>query len=160
MENIEKNQNTNTQNKIISGIAIVALAIGAFALQQNRKKEEPSAMKPVATTPETKETTSMMVADYKNGTYKATGNYVSPGGPETVGVTLTLAQNIITDVTFEPQAERPISQKMQEDFAAHYKSEVVGKSIDEIALGKVSGSSLTPKGFNDAISKIKVEAKL
>jgi hypothetical protein len=42
---------------------------------------------------------------------------------------------------------------------ADYKQYVVGKKIDEVQLTKVSGSSLTPQGFNDALAKIKAEAK-
>lgn len=96
---------------------------------------------------------------YKDGTYEMVGNYVSPGGPETVGVTVTLANDVITDTTIEVQATRPTSKEKQEDFAANYKPMVIGKNIDEVVLTKVSGSSLTPKGFNDALEKIKAEAK-
>lgn len=96
---------------------------------------------------------------YKDGTYEMVGNYVSPGGPETVGATVTLANDIITDTTIEVQATRPTSKEKQEDFAANYKPMVIGKNIDEVVLTKVSGSSLTPKGFNDALEKIKAEAK-
>lgn len=100
-----------------------------------------------------------MVGAYKNGEYSAVGNYESPGGPEEVYVSLMLKDNVITDVTFETKAERPLSVKFQEIFGADYKQYVVGKNIDEVELTKVSGSSLTPKGFNDALAKIKAEAK-
>lgn len=96
---------------------------------------------------------------YKDGTYEMIGDYVSPGGPETIEVTVTLTEGKITDATVVPQATRPISKIKQADFAANYKPMVIGKSIDEVMLTKVSGSSLTPKGFNDALEKIKVEAK-
>ena len=36
---------------------------------------------------------------------------------------------------------------------------VIGKDIDEVNLTKVSSSSLTPKGFMDALKQIEVEAK-
>lgn len=96
---------------------------------------------------------------YQDGTYEMIGEYVSPGGPETVGVTVTLANGIITDANVEVLATRPASVDKQTDFAANYKPMVIGKNIDEVMLTKVSGSSLTPKGFNDAIEKIKAEAK-
>ncbi|KXK09170.1 MAG: hypothetical protein UZ21_OP11001000228 [Microgenomates bacterium OLB22] len=47
---------------------------------------------------------------------------------------------------------------MQGLFAEGYKTQVVGKSIDELKLDVVNGSSLTPKGFEDALQKIKTEA--
>lgn len=96
---------------------------------------------------------------YKNGTYTQVGDYVSPGGPETIKVTVTLTDGKITDAVVEPQAFRPISKEKQADFTANFKPFVIGKNIDEVMLTKVSGSSLTPKGFNDALNKIKTEAK-
>lgn len=100
-----------------------------------------------------------IASTYKDGIYTAVGGYLSPGGQEQVSVTLTLEGDIITDAKFEPMAERPISIMMQNAFAADYKQFVVGKNIDEVNLTKVSSSSLTPQGFNDAVNKIKVEAK-
>ena len=47
----------------------------------------------------------------------------------------------------------------QDDFVGGYKSQVVGKSIAEIQLGKVSGSSLTSRGFNEALDQIRNQAK-
>ncbi|MBD8555201.1 hypothetical protein IFT84_11860 [Rhizobium sp. CFBP 8762] len=35
---------------------------------------------------------------------------------------------------------------------------VVGKRIDEVKVGKLAGSSGTPKGFNDAIRHIRKKA--
>ncbi len=98
-------------------------------------------------------------AMYQDGVYEMVGEYVSPGGPETVGVTITLANGVITDANVEVLATRPASVDKQTDFAANYKPMVIGKNIDEVVLTKVSGSSLTPKGFNDALEKIKQQAK-
>jgi hypothetical protein len=47
---------------------------------------------------------------------------------------------------------------MQTDFAANYKTQVIGKKIEGLELSKISGSSLTPKGFNDALEKIRSQA--
>lgn len=99
------------------------------------------------------------VINYKDGTYTADGNYTSPAGQEEVGVTLTLANGVVTDASFEGKATNPGSKMMQGKFSEGYKAMVVGKSIDEISLGVVNGSSLAPKGFMDAVAKIKAEAK-
>jgi hypothetical protein len=53
----------------------------------------------------------------------------------------------------------PESVQFEGMFADSYKPLVVGKSVDSINLDKVSGSSLTPKGFNDALDQIKSQAK-
>lgn len=105
------------------------------------------------------EGTSEMAGAYKAGKYTAEGGYTSPAQPETVTVDLVLsADGTITDVNFKGNATNPTSIKLQGMFAGGYKELVVGKKIDEVKLDKVSGSSLTPIGFNDAIEKIKAEA--
>ncbi len=96
---------------------------------------------------------------YKNGTYSADGEYRSPAGAESITVSLTLVNDVITDATVTPHATNKRSIQMQDAFISGFKQLVVGKNIDEVTLDKVSGSSLTPKGFNDAIAKIKVQAK-
>lgn len=108
-----------------------------------------SAAKPVSSSTHT----------YKDGTYSVVGSYKSPAGQEEIGVTVTLKNDIITDVTVTPKASAPRSKMLQQDFAANYKPMVVGKNIAGLNLGKVSGASLTPIGFNDALAKIEAKAK-
>ncbi len=96
---------------------------------------------------------------YKDGTYSTVGTYNSPAGNEEIGVTITLKNDIITAVSVEPKATAMKSIRMQQDFAANYKTLVVGKNIASVNLGKVSGASLTPLGFNDAVAKIEAQAK-
>lgn len=113
-----------------------------------------------ATPPVTKPTeTEPKDGVYVDGTYSATGNYVSPAGPEEIAVTLTLKSDIVTDVTVVPKATNPKSVFMQGQFVSGYKALVVGKKIDDVQLTKISGSSLTPIGFNEALVEIKAEAK-
>lgn len=99
------------------------------------------------------------VSGYKNGSYTVTGKYISPAGPETIKVTLTLTDGVVTASTVVAQADIQGSQEFQEKFINNYKQYVVGKKIDTLQLGKVAGSSLTPKGFNDAVEQIKAQAK-
>ncbi len=100
-----------------------------------------------------------IAAGYKNGTYSAVGSYISPGGTEEVGVTVVIENGMIINSSVAIMSERPISAAMQQDFADNYKQFVIGKNIDEVKLDKVSASSLTPVGFNDALAKIKAEAR-
>ncbi len=156
----QQNTTNNSNNKLfitIAGLAIVGIA--SFALYKN------------SATPETvtqinngamgsdsikKENVTMK---YKNGTYKETGSYTSPAGPEQIDVSLTLKDDVVSDATVEPKATAPASVKFQGQFVSGFKEFVVGKKLDEINLDKVSGSSLTPKGFNEALSKIKTDAQ-
>ena len=103
--------------------------------------------------------TTSNAASYKDGQYDVVGDYVSPGGAEQIEVKVTLKGDVITDAEVVSKAERPMSKQFQQTFIDNYKPLVIGKKISEVNLDKVSGSSLTPKGFNDAITKIKAEAK-
>ncbi len=96
---------------------------------------------------------------YTDGTFSAEGAYRSPAGGELVNVTLTLDGGVITDASFSGTATNPKSKVMQAAFASGFKTQVVGKSLDEISVGVVNGSSLTGNGFMEAVAKIKAEAK-
>ncbi|MDQ0849605.1 uncharacterized protein with FMN-binding domain [Arthrobacter sp. B3I9] len=95
---------------------------------------------------------------YRDGTYSADGNYVSPNGQETVGVQLTLAGGSVSDVVITPHPSNPNTKKFQGEFSSGIKAQIVGKKLDEIKVSKVAGSSLTSGGFNQAVEKIKADA--
>lgn len=103
-------------------------------------------------------TQSTVKKSYKDGTYDAIGNYISPGGDEQIDVSLTLKDGVINDINVTSLATRPTSKEKQGQFISGYKSMVVGKNIDDVSLTVVSGSSLTSTGFNDALNKIKAQA--
>jgi hypothetical protein len=75
-------------------------------------------------------------------------------------VALILKNDVIVEATVVPLATRPVSVKMQGQFISGFKTLVIGKKLDEVVLDKVSGSSLTPKGWNDAVAKIQAQAKV
>lgn len=95
---------------------------------------------------------------YADGTYSAVGAYKSPGGNETVNVSLTVKDDMIVASTYEGTAEGGKSKTFQEAFGSAYQVAVIGKSIDSVKMDVINGSSLTPKGFMDALEKIKLEA--
>jgi len=95
---------------------------------------------------------------YTDGTYTESGDYEAPSGTETVEVTVTLADGIITDVTVVGDATDPTAQSRQAQFSAGIADIVEGKNIDELDVQKVGGSSLTSGGFNVAIEAIKADA--
>ena len=96
--------------------------------------------------------------DYTDGTYTADGSYQTPETVETISVTLTVADGLVTDVevTGDPQARE--SEQYQGEFIGGISDEVVGKSLDEIEVSRVAGSSLTSGGFNEAVESIKEQA--
>ena len=168
--------NSSTIGLVVIAL-IVAGAIGLFVVQSNNKTADGEAddMTVSPTTVQAQTSTPTMMKDggmmqdggmmkdgmmhsYKDGTYTVDGDYTSPGGAEVIGVTITLKDGVITESSVETKATRPNSVKFQGIFAENYKPLVDGKKIDEVKLDKVSGSSLSPKGFNDALEKIKTEA--
>ncbi len=96
---------------------------------------------------------------YKDGTYAATGQYSSPAGQEEVAITLDIKDDVVVSASFVGKATNPGSVKNQSLFKEGFNQYVVGKSVDSLKLQVVNGSSLTPKGFMDALVKIKAQAK-
>jgi len=102
---------------------------------------------------------STVTGPYTDGTYSASGSYISPNGEETIDVEITLEDDIITDVVVTPHPDNPNTEKYQGEFAGGIADEVVGQNIDDINVSKVAGSSLTSGGFNEAVETIKADAQ-
>ncbi|MEI6396625.1 MAG: hypothetical protein WCO48_00925 [Candidatus Taylorbacteria bacterium] len=115
--------------------------------------------KPVVSTTPPPAITKKSVYAYKNGTYSANGSYMSPGGQDQLLVTLTIANDIVTSASVTVQSADRTSQKYISRFLSGYQSYVVGQDISTLNLTRISGSSLTPIGFNNALSQIKAQAK-
>lgn len=145
-----------TNKCLIAGASIVLIvAIIAGVVFYSRKEvNAPSTITGQINTPE-----PTTIASYRDGIYNAKGVYTSPAGSEQIDVKLTLKDGTVTDAMVVIEAINPVSKNFQEKFASGYKTLVIGKSIAALSLDKVSGSSLTPKGFNDAVTKIKSQAK-
>jgi uncharacterized protein with FMN-binding domain len=98
-------------------------------------------------------------SNYVDGTYEAKGVYTTPGGEREVVVSVTMTDDVVTAATFQGFATDPASKRFQGEFAEGFQAQVIGKNIDELNLQKISGSSLTPKGFMNALETIKVQAQ-
>lgn len=180
MEPTQNNSNGNGKKVGITIAVVAILALLGITIASNKKAADqavptdttttatagtpattPTAVAP-ATTPATtpSKTTGQSSATLKDGTYTATGSYMSPGGLDHLGVTVTLKSDIVTDVSVTPKPGDGTSARYQAIFAANYKQYVVGKDITTLKLDKVSGSSLTGKGFNDAVAQIEAQAKV
>lgn len=95
--------------------------------------------------------------DYADGTYTARGYY--GGAPSYMTFTVTLDDGVITDVESELMPDNnETSRGYQERFAAALPDEVVGKSVEEVEVGKLAGSSSCGDGFNDALEQIREQA--
>lgn len=144
--------NTSLRKTVLVGIAGLSLAGTAAGCAPGAQNT------PAQATPGATSAPGATAGTYKDGTYSADGNYISPNGTETVGVQLTLAGGTVSDVTITPHPSNPNTKKFQGEFAGGIKSQIMGKSLDEIKVSKVAGSSLTSGGFNQAVEKIKADA--
>ncbi|HEY9309927.1 MAG TPA: FMN-binding protein [Microbacterium sp.] len=137
--------------------AVAGVALLAGCAPEASEAEEPA-------TTDTSESTDSSSADtgssgsYADGTYTADGSYATPESVETITVTVTLEDDVITavEVTGDPQKRE--SEQYQGEFIGGIADVVVGQDIDDIQVSRVAGSSLTSGGFNEAIETIKSEA--
>jgi uncharacterized protein with FMN-binding domain len=144
----------------VAGLSLVGTVAGCAPSANTPAASTPAATSATTSSaPSTSLATSGTAAGYKDGTYSADGNYVSPNGTETVGVELTLADGTVSDVKITEHPSNPNTKKFQGEFASGIQSQVVGKKLDELNVSKVAGSSLTSGGFNEAVEKIKSQAK-
>lgn len=96
---------------------------------------------------------------YNDGSYTAGGTYRSPGGNESIEVSVTLKDGSVVSTKATSKATGREGEEYQQKFISSYATLVVGKSLDSINLSRVSGSSLTSQGFNSALTQIKAQAK-
>ncbi|SFS08966.1 hypothetical protein SAMN04487846_2462 [Microbacterium sp. cf046] len=114
-----------------------------------------------SSTPDATASESAAPADdsaYADGTYTAEGSYATPESVETIVVTVTLQDDIITAVDVSGDPQKSESAEYQGRFIGGIAEVVVGQNIDTISVSRVAGSSLTSGGFNQAIDTIKSEA--
>jgi uncharacterized protein with FMN-binding domain len=157
----------NTIPMIAVGILVVGiLGIGGYMFMGNQSGDAAQTDEPVREETLTAGSEDSMEdmepaedMSYTDGEYTARGTYESPAGQEAVNLEVTLEDDIITAVSFNGEAENDVSIKFQSQFADGYEEFVIGKDIDTVVLDKVSGSSLTSGGFNDALEQIKQEAQ-
>ncbi|HEY1063732.1 MAG TPA: hypothetical protein VGE30_00360 [Candidatus Saccharimonadales bacterium] len=136
-------------------VLLITIAAAVVAGQDNNAMNDSGG----SSTPTTSQTVDPNTT-YADGTYEATGNYMTPGGTEKIAVSITVKNGVITATSATNEATDIEAKDHQQDFIGHYKSEVVGKKLSEISLDRISGSSLTAQGFNDAIQQIRNKAEV
>lgn len=84
-------------------------------------------------------------------TKKETVSYVSPAGNETIELSVSVADGVITAVTATPQATNEISKKLQTSFSEKVSAQVVGKKISDLGADAIGGASLTTGAFKNFV---------
>ncbi|MBS1907087.1 MAG: FMN-binding protein [Actinobacteria bacterium] len=153
---------TLRQGSALVGIAGTLLLAGCAAESSSAETTAPSTapQTTAAGTPAATSTGSSTASGttYKDGTYTADGSYQTPETVEKISVSITVKSDTVTavDVTGDPQASE--TKHYQSQFIGGISAQVVGKKLDDISVSRVSGSSLTSKGFNQALATIRTEA--
>lgn len=164
---------------VIIAVFVPVAVIGAFVMKQDNDDvvvnnvDVPVVTTPASTTGTTTGTTTAATdaatgttaasttstTSYTNGTYTAVGQYNAPDGQQAITVTLTVSGDVVTAATVTPAATGEDSAMWQAKFIRGVQAQVVGKKLASLHLTNVSGSSLTPFGFNAAVSDIQNQAK-
>jgi hypothetical protein len=162
-------ENSKTPNKAVIAIIVIVLLVvagtAAIVLTNNQTSTDSSSntasdLPTTAPSSSTDEGTTSSSSDtFTNGTYSSTGSYQTPGGQESIGVKVTLTDGVITDASVTQMGETGEAKQFQAQFASGFKSQVVGKKVSDVKLSRVAGSSLTPNGFNSALSEIQKQAQ-
>lgn len=156
-------QNARYSLALLAGLSLV----GTLAACSPAAPEAPQPTEAVDATPTPEPTTATAApaddaaaagSTYTDGSYTASADYQSPNGTESVKVTITLADDVVSAVEVVGSGDNPDSRRYQGMFIDNIASVVVGKEIDSLAVDKVAGSSLTSGGFNAAVEAIKADA--
>jgi uncharacterized protein with FMN-binding domain len=136
---------------MIAGCASAVQPVEPNSMEQNVVTAEEAPAPPEVTAP-------IIAANYADGSYSAQGGYQSPNGPETIELALTLENGVIAAIEVKPGASGGTSERYQGQFAGGIAAETIGKSLDELQVSRIAGSSLTSGGFNQALESIKADA--
>lgn len=158
-------QNARYSLALLAGLSLVGtLAACSPAAPEAPQPTEAGDATDATLTPEPTTATAAPADDaaagstYTDGSYTASADYQSPNGTESVKVTITLADDVVSAVEVVGSGDNPDSRRYQGMFIDNIASVVVGKEIDSLAVDKVAGSSLTSGGFNAAVEAIKADA--
>ncbi len=160
----QKNSNRDTLIKVIASVVVLSVVGFAFSRMDTIPRSEvvsENNIDGMSTENLPSDDTEPIYASdrtYRNGTYTATGEYSSPAGKDEVHITLIINNDIITNGSVVIKGTNPSSIKYQTLFKEGFNQYVIGKNVDDMKIEVVNGSSLTPKGFMDALVKIKTEA--
>lgn len=150
-------------NKVVIGLVVVALlaivATAVVVVSQNEDTVLDGGDGSSVVSSDSSSDQSDPNANFEDGSYTARGSYITPGGRESIDLTVTLSDGVITDAAIEQNAISGEAKNFQSLFANNFESAVVGKKVDSVNLSRVAGSSLTPIGFNSALDDIENQAR-
>lgn len=124
----------------------------------SRVSNAPTGIQPTNTT--SSSASSSPAPTYKDGTYSANGTFYTPDGTEQIGVAITIANNNITNVSIDSSSiYSRTSAEYTSVFSDGINQVVDGRNVNDVRVSRISGASLTPMGFNNALEMIKHDAQ-
>jgi uncharacterized protein with FMN-binding domain len=156
---------TSSGLKLTAALVTIIVIAGLVLLADHLKADPTAAVATTSTAPLTSPDDSAITdtvtssASYKDGTYSANEDYFVPPGQESIAVSLTVSNGTVTDVQVTNSEHDRESAIFQQDFAASYKNQVIGKAISSLHISSIAGASDTTDAFNDALSQIRSQAQ-
>ena len=152
------NSPTRIRRRVVAilGIAAATSPLAACTVQVDAASPTPPTPTPTPSQPQDTPEDAVTADLYRDGSYDARGWYGSL--PSYQDVTLTIADGVVTEVEITTPAENEVSLGFQQRFAEALPDEVIGRSLDEIELDRVAGSSGCSVGFMNALDDIRAQA--
>lgn len=149
---------------LLGGVATVGVCVGAvLQVSSSEPSAIPSVRLPDVAFPlvgsRATGTTAPSMSLYRNGRYTAMGHYLTPGGNESIAVSVDVEADTITASAIQVEATSPTARQFQEQFRTTIAGRITAQPLSALSVSRVSGASLTSLGFNDALVKIRQEAK-
>lgn len=141
-------------------IVLIGIVLSAVIVVKDRTTDNEQVATPTVSENPVSEShrSSTNTTSFKDGIYSATGSYLTPGGRESIKLTVTIENGKIVDSMIGNTSASGEAAEYQSHFLSRYKTEVIGRNVDDVSLSRVAGSSLTSHGFNEALKEIKTDA--
>jgi uncharacterized protein with FMN-binding domain len=150
---------TRTAVGTAASVAVMLPLVGCSSSGTTHSSTAGSSLTAETPAPGASGTSTGVAGTYRNGTYTERGVY--GGAPSYMTFTVTIENNRITAVRSDLMPNNnDTSRGYQQRFAAALPGAVVGKSVNEVQVGVLAGSSSCGDGFNDALGKIKAQARI
>ncbi|WP_353649303.1 FMN-binding protein [Nakamurella sp. A5-74] len=147
----------------LGGLAVAGSAAGGVLLVQAGQTVEaaPSVRVdiPAPVTAQASSSAGTQGSLFRDGDYTSAGRYLTPGGDESILVTVHLRGGIVTSVVARTEALSPTARQFQEQFRVSVAAQVVARPLASVSVDVVAGASLTSSGFNNALAGIRAEAR-
>lgn len=146
---MKDNTKNKPNNKIILALpAVLVLLLGAYFLITNINSGSSESL-----------TSTVTKVEYKNGLYEESISYQVPKSTNTLKATITIKDDVITEVSTSHVFSSPKSKEYTDPFDKEISGAVVGKKFKDLDIKILGGASLTSDAFNKIIDALTQKAK-